>query len=191
MANSAFTSTMQQNSTPVVVPTVSDGLVSLEGVPGRPSGTVPVGYMGEDQFASMTAIFTQNPATNNVWNDIPGSSITITQAGKFLLLAEVPAYFAISGGNTNSNYIVQAGIRTSGPTLISSSAFACYVGAGSLFSPTLNTISVTGIVTATAAQQFFLSVRYFYGGGAADGGTKEVGARGDTNNYVFKAVRIA
>jgi hypothetical protein len=189
MANSAFTPTVVQQGIGVVQPGVADGLVSLNGVPGRPSGSVPTGYMGEDQYASLTSIFTKNPAGNNVWEDIPGSNITIASSGKFLLTVDVPTYFSISGGNTNSNYVIQASIRTSGPTVISSSAWSVYVSAGSLINPSLITLPITGIVTATTGQSFFLSVRYFYGGGAADAGTKEVGARGDTNNYVFKALR--
>lgn len=191
MANSAFTPAVMQTGIGVVQPGVANGLVSLNGVPGRLSGSVPTGYMGEDQFASLTSIFTQSSAANNTWYDVPGSSITIAQAGKFLLSVDMAAYFAISGGNLNSNYIVQGAIRTTGGTIISSSVYGAYVGSSSTFSPSMISIPITGIVTATASQQFFLSIRYFYGGGAADVGTKEIGTRGDTNNFVFKAIRIA
>ena len=191
MTSSAFTPTTTQNPITVVVPGVSDGLVSLNGVPGRSSGSVPTGYIGQDQTVSLTSIFTQSPASNNTWYDVSGSSITISQAGKFLLNVDVPVQLGIIGGNANSAYAVQAAIRTTGGTIIASSAYVTRAATGSVLYTEMSTVSIGGIVTATLSQQYFLSIRYFYAGGAADAGTKEIYCRADTNNFVFKAIRIA
>jgi len=188
MPNSAFTPTVVQQGIGVVQPGVADGLVSLNGVPGRSSGTVPDLNIGHFKSVTVSSILTFASPLANTWYDIPGSSIVFPSSGLFYLSCFIPVGLPVSGGNTNANYVLQVAIRRSS-TVIYQSSVAFYLMPSSVSPVSVYTIPVGGFTQVTASDNIYLSVRYFYGGGSVDAGTKSIEVRADVNPLIFNALR--
>jgi hypothetical protein len=173
----------------IVNPGISSGLVSASGVPGLPSGTIPDLNIGNHKSVTLSSIVSFSSPAQNAWNDIPGSSIVFPSSGLFKFMCFIPVGLPVSGGNTNSNYVIQVAIRRAS-TVIFQSSVGFYLMPSSVSPVSLHTIPLGGFAPVSASDNIYLSIRYFYGGGAADIGTKSLEVRCDVNPLIFNAVRF-
>lgn len=186
MSNSAFTPTVFGQN--IVVPGVSPGQVSANGLPGNTSGAaIASGFVGEI-FTYSDSVLRTVGNTQNSLMDVPVIGWTL-QPGKWVMVLNALLQIdTVTGAGAGDGIFGSVAIRTSGNTYIAGTTVAT---ANLNLQRAFGSAAVIGFVDISVATTYKVSVQLIPISAAVSVSNALI--RGDLTGYptTLKAVRIA